>query len=133
MLVPVSHYSWFNICAFHSLLIVHLFCSLFDYFVLLSFSLIFVILFKRKKNNFDPEPCSGISILLPVQVPVDGYLLSRRSNLLYLFKYSTSSTYYHHRHSGIDETNIFQIDNHSRGRDRNIMTWLLLYDKKKEG
>jgi hypothetical protein len=45
----------------YSLLFVQLFYSLFDYFV--SFSLNFVlIVVQKKKNNSEPELCSGISI-----------------------------------------------------------------------
>ncbi len=66
--VPVNRYSLFVICAIYPLLIVHLFCLLFDY--LLFSSLIDSLLVQ--KCNSDPEPCSGISIplyekyLLPV-------------------------------------------------------------------
>ncbi len=40
-------------------------------FVLFPFSLIHcLVLFKREKNNSDPEPCSGILIPLTKEVPV---------------------------------------------------------------
>jgi hypothetical protein len=73
--VPVIHYSYslfvVNLfISYHSLLIVHLFCSLFDY----SFGFIFIefccCCSKREKNNSDPELCSGISIPLKEEVPV---------------------------------------------------------------
>jgi hypothetical protein len=56
------------------IIIVHLFCSLFDYsFVFLFdfishgfFAFIRSSLFKREKNNSDPELCSGILISLTV-------------------------------------------------------------------
>jgi hypothetical protein len=45
-------------------------------FVLFSFHRFFAyLLFKREKNNSDPEPCSGISILLTEEVPYRLYLL----------------------------------------------------------
>jgi hypothetical protein len=56
---------------FYLLLIVHLFCSLFDYLFCFHFHWFFAcFLLKKEKNNSDPEPCSGISILLLLQVPV---------------------------------------------------------------
>jgi hypothetical protein len=66
----------------YSLLIVHLFCSLFDYLFCFHFIDSLLILFEREKNNSDPELCSGISILLPVQepvVPVQVYLYTTSS------------------------------------------------------
>jgi hypothetical protein len=49
----------------YSLLMVHLFCSLFNY--LFCFHPFFAyLLFKREENNSDPELCSGISIPLMV-------------------------------------------------------------------
>ncbi len=54
------------ICALYLLLVIHLFCSLFDYlFCFHSHRFFACLLFKRKRNNSDPEPCSGISILYP--------------------------------------------------------------------
>ncbi len=50
----------------YSLLVVHLLCALFDYlfcFIRIDYSLFTV---QKKKNNSDPEPCSGISIPLTV-------------------------------------------------------------------
>jgi hypothetical protein len=69
----VTHY--FFICALLLIIVVHLLCSLFDfYFVLLFdfilhrlFCFIHCSLFKKEKCNPDPELCSGISIPLPVQ------------------------------------------------------------------
>ncbi len=136
MHVPVSRYSWFIICAIYSLFIVHLFCSLFDYLFCFLFHWFFAYLLSKRKR--------AILILNRVQVfrsckaeEVTCYLFKYP---LYLFKYSTSSSrvnkhhtadstdfvlvleakdlFYHHRHSGIDETNILHIDNHSSGRDR---------------
>jgi hypothetical protein len=67
----------------HSLLIVHLFCSLFNYLFCFHFHRFFAYLvFKREKNNSDPEPCSGISIPLTEEVP---------RCTCYLFKYTTPS------------------------------------------
>ncbi len=55
----------------YSLLIVYLFCSLFDYLFCFHFHRFFAYLvFKREKNNSDPELCSGISIPLTEEVPV---------------------------------------------------------------
>jgi hypothetical protein len=63
----------YYLCSY-SLLIVHLFCSLFDYLFCFHFSLIpYLFIVQKKKSNSDPELCSGISILLPVkteEVPV---------------------------------------------------------------
>ncbi len=132
MLVPVIRYSSFiYLCSFYSLLIIRLFCSLFDYlFCFHSHWFFAYLLFKKEKNNSDPEPCSGISIslnrrsnLLPVQVPV---VPDRPSSSLRVNKHHTADstdfvlvqerrTYYHHRHSGIDETNILQVQSQQRG------------------
>ncbi len=76
---------WFTqlyICASYSLFIfvncfaflrqlsfVHLFCSLFDYFVSFSLSFVFVVV-QKKKNNSEPELCSGISILQYIKYPL---------------------------------------------------------------
>ncbi len=69
---------------FYLLLIVHLFCVLFDY-LLFSFSLILCLfVVQKKKNNSDPKPCSGISILLLLQVPVTRCTRSTR----YLFQHN---------------------------------------------
>jgi hypothetical protein len=59
-------YSLFAVHLFvsrYSLLIVNLFCSLFDYLFCLIFIEFCLLLFKREKNNSDPELCSGISNL----------------------------------------------------------------------
>jgi hypothetical protein len=68
MLVPVFRYLFICVCLFVNnrsfiLFIVRLFVFIFIDSLLIYCS-------KEKKNNSDPEPCSGISILLPVQVPV---------------------------------------------------------------
>jgi hypothetical protein len=71
MLVPVIRYLF--ICAFYSLLIVHLFCALFDHlFCFHSHRFFDCSLFKREKNNSDPGPSDPVARLpvLPVQAPV---------------------------------------------------------------
>jgi hypothetical protein len=63
------------ICALLFIIVVHLFCSLFRLFICKLFDFIFLQFFafiycslsKREKCNSDPELCSGILILLPVQ------------------------------------------------------------------
>ncbi len=67
MLVPVIHYLF--ICAFN--------CSFMLFIVRLFIFVVFIFIdslvaccSKEKKSTSDPEPSSGISILLPVQVPV---------------------------------------------------------------
>ncbi len=65
--VPVIRYSLFVICC--ALFVVNRSFILFVVrsFVLFSFSLIrYLFVVQREKNNSDPEPCSGISILLTV-------------------------------------------------------------------
>ncbi len=68
---------------FYSLLIVHSFCSLFDYFVSFS-SILCLFVVQREKDNSDPGSCSRYfdpvnrrsnllpvaGYLLPVQVPI---------------------------------------------------------------
>ncbi len=44
---------------------------------------------------------------------------------LTLSYYRKRKTYYHHRHSGIDETNILHIDNHRSGRDTELTAHFL--------
>jgi hypothetical protein len=58
------------ICALLFVIVVHLFCLLFDYLFALFFDFLshrffafHCLLFKREKNNSDPELCSGILIL----------------------------------------------------------------------
>ncbi len=78
--------SWFTqlyICASYSLfvfviccaficsviLLVQLFYSLFDYSFCSIFIWVLLIVVQKKKNNSEPELCSGISILLTEEVP----------------------------------------------------------------
>ncbi len=106
-------------------------------------------MFKREKNNSDPEPCSGILISLPVT----RYPLSSRSNLLpvqvfniIILSQKTSysrlhrlclsigaKAYYHHRHSGIDETNILQIDILAKGETMEILCLFLRVESQQFG
>ncbi len=58
-LCQLSVICYLFICAFYSLLIVHfVHCSICFAFIFIDSLL---ILFKREKNNSDPELCSGIS------------------------------------------------------------------------
>ncbi len=116
------------ICALYSLLIVHLFCSLFDYlFCFHSHRFFAYLLFKREKNNSDPGSCSRyFDPVLPAQVPV--VVPDLPSSSFRVNKHHTADstdfvlvqerrTYYHHRHSGKEETNILQVDIAVEGRD----------------
>jgi hypothetical protein len=80
--VPVIRYSSFVICcAFicQLLFVINRSFILFvvRLFILFSSSLNFAcfIVVQKKKNNFDPELCSGISIPLKEEVPYPLYLL----------------------------------------------------------
>ncbi len=70
--VPVIRHSLFVICCaliHHSLFVINRSFIFFvvRLFILFPFFIEFcLLLFKREKNNPDPEPCSGISILLAV-------------------------------------------------------------------
>ena len=80
-----SLFMFYYLCSY-SLIIVHLFCSLFDcLFCFHSHRFFAYLLFKREKSNSDPEPCSGISILLP-------------ATRLYLFKFIC----HHHQYESIN-------------------------------
>ncbi len=91
-----------------------LFCSLFDYlFVLLFyfishrfFCFIHCSLFKREKYNSDPELCSDILILHTCStssIQVNKHHTADSTDFVLV---EERRTFYHHRYSGIDETNI---------------------------
>ncbi len=70
---------------------------------------------------------------LPVQVPIVQHHHLESMNIiqqtpLTLSSYRKRRTYYHYRHSGIDETNILHIDNHSSGRDSKLLFFYLYSD-----
>ncbi len=70
--MPVIRYSYslfvvHLFVSYYSLLFVQLFYSLFDYSFCFIFIWVLLIVVQKKKNNSDPELCSGI--FDPVQVP----------------------------------------------------------------
>jgi hypothetical protein len=69
MLVPVICYLF--ICALLFVIDRYLFRALFDYYFVVFILIDSLVIYcsKEKKSNSDPEPCTGILILLPVQVP----------------------------------------------------------------
>jgi hypothetical protein len=77
--------------------ILHLFCSLFDY-LLFSSHWFFACFIVVRKSNSDPEPCSGISIPLTVTFSSTRYLLYKK----YLFSTSSSQVNKHHTADSTD-------------------------------
>ncbi len=95
-----------------------LFILLFD-FISSIFLTVRCSLFQREKFNSDPELSSGISILhthSTSSVRVDKHHTADSTNFVLVLEQRTN---YHHRHCGIDETNILHLDTAGRGRDTN--------------
>ncbi len=119
VLVPVIYsYRYLFICAPYSLLsfiyfvhcsISHSHCCSISFFFNSFVSLFFVALFKREKFTSDPGLCSGILIPLfqctTLSIRVNKHHTADFTNFVLV---QERRTYYDHRHSGIDETNILQ-------------------------
>ncbi len=105
----VIHYLF--ICARHSLFVVHLFCSLLNYLFrscLFSFLIdsMFYSLFKREKNNSDPELVFRYFDPItckPSSIQVNKHHTADSTDFVLV---QERRTYNHHRRSRIDKTNI---------------------------